>query len=320
MGNTFNSDLIKERKPWLSFLVAILFLVGSAGFFGTAFMYLYIWLFTSIDARQVEEITSNALEYPEHKSTLLILQGILLFAIFGLSAILYKFFYDREAFHFLRFPKKLVLPAALLVSVITFCSILVNEFFIGLNKNLSLPEFASGLEQWAREKEDTANELIEFLTVFDSNQYFLLAVIVIAIIPAVSEELFFRGVLQNILVKISKNPHLAVWLTAIIFSAIHMQFYGFLPRMLLGVIFGYFYIWTGSLVFPMIAHFINNMFSLYLMFLYQGDLTDIDVNSAEHFPWYITVLFALLTVILLYYFKKNFSQPVPNESGVAKNI
>jgi len=80
----------------------------------------------------------------------------------------------------------------------------------------------------------------------------------IAIIPAIGEELFFRGVMQRIFSDWFKNMHVAIFFTAFLFAAIHMQFYGMLPRMMLGVLFGYLYYWTGSLWVPVFAHFLNN--------------------------------------------------------------
>ena len=80
----------------------------------------------------------------------------------------------------------------------------------------------------------------------------------IAILPALGEELMFRGVIQRILTNWTKNYHWGIWITAFLFSAMHMQFYGFLPRMALGAMFGYLLVWTGTMWVPILAHFVNN--------------------------------------------------------------
>jgi membrane protease YdiL (CAAX protease family) len=85
-----------------------------------------------------------------------------------------------------------------------------------------------------------------------------LNIMIIAVLPAISEELIFRGVFQKIFQNIFRSGHLAVWFTSFLFSAIHLQFYGFLPRFILGLIFGYLFLWSRNLWFPVIAHFINN--------------------------------------------------------------
>ena len=145
--------------------------------------------------------------------------------------------------------------------------------------------------------------LTEFLTDFDSTGYFILAIFVIAVIPGIGEELLFRGFLQNILRRIFKNDHVAIWTAAIVFSAIHFQFYGFIPRVLLGALFGYLYVWTGNLLIPICAHFINNSVSLIALYIYQKGLTDIDVESTEALPTVYVLIFSALFVVTLAYFK-----------------
>src|SRR5690554_5832087 len=107
------------------------------------------------------------------------------------------------------------------------------------------------------------------MTRFDNAGDFILALIVIGLIPAVGEELLFRGLVQNQIGAITKNIHVAIWLAAFLFSTFHFQFYGFVPRMFLGVLFGYLYYWSGNLFIAMLAHFINNGLTLILLYMYQ---------------------------------------------------
>jgi hypothetical protein len=92
----------------------------------------------------------------------------------------------------------------------------------------------------------------------DSAGLLALNLLVIAILPALGEELIFRGVMQKILADVFRKKYLAVWITAFFFSFVHLQFYGFLPRLILGLAFGYLYLWSASLWLPIIAHFVNN--------------------------------------------------------------
>ena len=85
-----------------------------------------------------------------------------------------------------------------------------------------------------------------------------LNLVIIAALPAIGEELIFRGVFQKILQNLFRSGHLSVWFTSFLFSAIHFQFYGFLPRFILGLIFGYLFLWSRNIWLPVIAHFINN--------------------------------------------------------------
>ena len=132
------------------------------------------------------------------------------------------------------------------------------------NSKLVFPECMTGIEQWMRQQEDAAAALTERFLSGTSVGTLLVNIGLMALLPACAEELTFRGVMQGLIVESRKtaalkvNSHIAVWVTAILFSAIHMQFYGFVPRMLLGALFGYMLVWTGSLWVPIVMHFVNN--------------------------------------------------------------
>ena len=130
--------------------------------------------------------------------------------------------------------------------------------------------------------------------------------VVIALIPAIGEELTFRGVLQQFLTKRCKNAHVAVWLSAFIFSFIHFQFYGFLPRMFLGLLLGYMFYYSGSLWTSILMHFVNNGVAVVVAFLDYKGLIDVDY---EHFGatsniW-ILMLSLIFTVDLIVFCNKN---------------
>ncbi len=137
------------------------------------------------------------------------------------------------------------------------------------NMNLNFPEFLKGFESWAREAEDKTAQLTKVMTSFESVGDLVLGLIVIALLPAIGEELVFRGMFQNEFFRGTGNIHLSIWVSAIIFSAIHFQFYGFVPRLLLGALFGYLYYWSGTLLIPMFAHFFNNAFGVIMIYLHR---------------------------------------------------
>ncbi len=191
-----------------------------------------------------------------------------------------------------------------LTGLIVISFMFVNAFFIEWNIDMKLPEALSGLEDQMLKLEESAKKLTEQLTQFDNIGQFILALTVIAIIPAIGEELLFRGILQNLLVNVSRNIHLSIWISAFLFSAIHFQFFGFIPRMLLGALFGYLYYWSGNLLYPMVAHFINNGFTLLMIYLYRSDITNFDIENTESVPITTVLIFGVITTALLYYFKK----------------
>lgn len=183
------------------------------------------------------------------------------------------------------------------------------------NQQMSLPAFLEPLEQWMKTAEANAAHLTEqFLSVttFDG---LIINILLMALLPAVAEELTFRGVLQRLIQtqtneainREGKRVHLAIWCTAILFSAIHMQFYGFLPRMLMGALFGYALVWTGSLWIPILMHFTNNAMAVILYFLAirsGWDLEEVDTIGTNDTLW-LGVVSLVLTIIGIYAFRRS---------------
>ena len=152
-------------------------------------------------------------------------------------------------------------------------------------------------------KEADANATIALFLQADNVFAMLLNIGLMALLPAIAEELTFRGTLQQIIAN-SQQPtakvHMAIWATAILFSAIHMQFLGFIPRMLMGAMFGYMFVWTGTLWIPIVMHFTNNAFAIivyYLMANSQEQIAD-NTNIADTFGTGDTLWMGLFSLIL----------------------
>ena len=157
--------------------------------------------------------------------------------------------------------------------LIAFAILLAGMPFITLlsqlNKMLTLPEWLGALEQLMKSFEEaaqaTTNLLLEGRSIWD----FLGNIIFIGAFAAVAEEMFFRGVLQKQLGKLFKNLHTSVWIAAFIFSLMHMQFYGFLPRVVLGAMLGYLFVYSNNLWLPIFVHFLNNALVVALNFFFK---------------------------------------------------
>ena len=138
-----------------------------------------------------------------------------------------------------------------------------------LNQMLVLPQWLSGLELWMKNLEESAqvttNLLLEGTSIWD----LLGNILFIGVFAAVAEEVFFRGALQQLLGKLFKNKHLSVWVTAFIFSLLHMQFYGFLPRIILGAVLGYLFVYSKNLWIPIFVHFLNNALVVIFNFFFR---------------------------------------------------
>ncbi len=300
-----SSDLFDQQRPaWIS--VILIFISAMLGFIviGPLIGFIFSIPFFEGDLMTLQTKLASPADYPELRVPLFIMQGCA--TLFGLIIVpsLYVLAFEKKNILILVKDKPLYSQSILLSIIVVIVFMIPNTFFIEWNANLSMPDFLKNFESWARQNEDRAAELTTFLTTFDSFGNFLLAFVVIAILPGIGEELLFRGMLQPELQRATGNIHAAIWISAILFSAIHLQFFGFVPRMLLGVLFGYLYYWSGNIVVPMLAHFINNGFSVVMIYLYQLGIISINLESGEPAPLVMVALFTVITFGILLYLKK----------------
>jgi uncharacterized protein len=302
------------RRPEHHPVVALLFilLVVALGFIviGPMVGFFVALPFYPGSMMEMLEALQNPADHPELKTPYYIIQG---FATF-IGLIVSPAFYMKANRRSIKdlFTDRSVDWMPILVTVIVVIVFTgMNSVVVEWNANFKFPEFMRDFEIWARGREDLATELTEFLTRFESPFELFIAMIVIAVLPAIGEEIVFRGLIQNELLRATRNVHVSIWVAAILFSAIHIQFFGFVPRMLLGALFGYLYYWSGNLTLAILAHFVNNGFSVLLLYFYQQGAFDYNVESPEALPAHFIMISAICTGGLLYYFYKYFEHRKP---------
>ena len=244
---------------------------------------------------------------PNSWNEFMLLQGINHLGTFLLPALAYWYIIERRSWdQFTTRPVQPVLAVAgsLVVLFVVIAFMPFDGLIIEWNQNLHLPQTLAPLEAWMREKEKGIEGITKYLTTFHTIGQLLVAILVIAVIPAVGEEVLFRGILQRNISYWTGSVHAGVWLAAALFSAIHVQFLGFFPRMLLGALFGYLYVWSGNLWMPMLAHFVNNGFTVLMVFLYQRGITEMDIESTESVPLAAALVSGGMTTALLVYFRR----------------
>ncbi len=185
---------------------------------------------------------------------------------------------------------------AVIIAILPFI-----HWIAGINEMMCLPEWLSGIEDWMKRSEDQAKELTELFLGTTSVSGLMVNLLMIAILPAIGEEFLFRGVLLRLFREWTKNPHVAVLITAFLFSALHMQFYGFLPRFILGIILGYLFVWTRSIWVPVLVHFVNNGIAVVAAWYYARGKIEQDFESigAVEQPFIVISSFAMVLIILL---------------------
>jgi len=174
-----------------------------------------------------------------------------------------------------------------------------------LNQQIILPEALSEIEKMMQSSEVQIAEITEKMLNVSTLGALLFNVFLVAVVPALGEELFFRGTIQRLLSD-WKGALFAIWITAFVFSAIHMQFYGFLPRMLLGAFLGYLLLWSGSLWLPIIAHFVNNSVAVVFYYLKFNGVKVIDVETigTDDTLW-LGIVSGIVCVFLGFLIRKN---------------
>lgn len=174
------------------------------------------------------------------------------------------------------------------------------------NESIKLGASFAKIKAWMRNMQQQNDAMIQKMLATDTLGGLVFNLIAIALIPAIGEELTFRSVLQQFLVKKTRNAHLGILITAIVFSAIHLQFYGFLPRLLLGLFLGYFFYATGSIRTSMLMHFINNGSAVFMYYFAAKNGLDIDIEKMGYSAHPLVLLASLIaTVAILYLVWKN---------------
>lgn len=199
--------------------------------------------------------------------------------LFLIPALLAGYLFYGNGLEYLS-ARKIPVPLTLMFSILVVLgAIPLINFLAEFNMNLSLPEKLSGLEVRIRETEAETEKLMNLFLADTTITRFLINMFMIGVIPAIGEEFFFRGLIQRIFSEWFRNHHPGIMISSILFSFMHFQFLGFIPRILLGLLFGYMLVWTGSIWVPVLAHFVNNSIAVTFYFLFNRGLISGELNT-----------------------------------------
>lgn len=284
------STYFRESSPAMKFVLTLLFCLTG------------LFLFMLIGSIVVFSIYgSAALSYLSNPSpttqdaivSLKILQTCQAIGLFIAPSFLLALYFSSKPLKYLGF-NRINLNLIFLVAVTIIVAFPAINLFASLNELISLP-------QWMNDMEEKAQSLTKAFMNVSSFGGLLVNFIMIAILPALGEELLFRGIIQKLFSEITGKVVWGIIISAFLFSAMHLQFQGFLPRFALGVLLGYFYVWSGSLWLPIIAHFINNSIAIigYTM-IYKGNLpTEAENVGGLSVMWPLGIMSLALVLMLL---------------------
>lgn len=282
--------------------IGILFRLFGIYFVGLAIVTIILQFITGADQQSLADILASSASLQRKQELLILIQTLAPLIQFLLLPLIYIFLYQKQLaadIFVFRTWKPATFFAVSVMLYITFLPVL--GFLVKWNQSWFLPENLYEMERQAK-------EVTELLIQYDSQWGFLKVLFVVAVLPAIGEELFFRGILQNEIRYLTGNIHVAVWTAAIIFSFAHFQFLGFVPRLCLGLMFGYAYVWSGNFWVPVGLHFLNNAATLIMMSAYRDQYDKMSQGGADEVSSSIIVLFVCMTAVITFYLHRLYQQ------------
>ncbi len=254
------------------------------------------------------DLTSVLTDYndPDNIKFLKYLQTLQSFGLFIIPAFIIAFIFHSKSTIYLKFKQVTIRPIILTIVILLASLPIINSLGV-LNEGMHFPEWLQGMENWMKEQEEKAEVITQAFLQMNSVGSLVFIIFMIGILPAIGEELIFRGILQRLFSEWTKNIHWGIIIAATLFSAMHMQFYGFIPRLILGILLGYLFYWSGSIWVPMLGHFVNNTTAVIVYYFYADEMTkEIENFGANQGSFIFLVLgIAIVTPLLYLFYKEN---------------
>ena len=282
--------ILAGRNGWVKGLVWFGIMIG-----------LTVLVMTVWTVLPIEHQTTKALKWFQFVQTI---------ATFLIPPLLIAWLCSQKPKEWLGLEQKAEIPTSRYIGIFIAAIVLMLVALPGINllaywnSQMSLPDWLKPLEDLMRQQEEAAALLTERFLSGRGVEILVANVVLMALLPAMAEEMTFRGVLQRLIakqgatggVRLTARQHAAIWAVAIIFSAIHFQFFGFVPRMLLGAMFGYALCWTGSLWIPITMHFVNNAATVVAFWIICNN--DLNRDMIETFGTGDTMWVGIVSLVL----------------------
>lgn len=264
---------------------------------------------------KIENLASEILK-PENVQVARLIQIITSFFIFPLPALIVAGLNGGSATHNLGFNEAISRSQILLVVFILIAGTMISGALAEVNQLIPIPKSAA---TYFRSLEDNYNKEVLAMSNLKSTFDLVMSLLVLALLPAIFEEMLFRGCLQKIIVSITRSAFGGIFITSIIFSAVHFSYYGFLPRLFLGLMLGYIFYYSKSIWLSILAHFLNNAYAVIGMYMLSrsGQLSTDALE--ETFPWYYGLIGAAIFILVLIQFKKESAKVIARYQHVPAN-
>ncbi|GHT63444.1 hypothetical protein FACS189451_10180 [Bacteroidia bacterium] len=288
----FLKGVFKDSGGVVQFILFIgIVIVGAVA--GSMAAAVFIAFKTGFNIEIINEILAHLADYPVYMREIQFLTQLGAF-IFPALLIAYLFSENYKEYLYLDTPfngSTVFWTILSMIFVLPFLNLIAH-----LNQQMVLPDFLKGVEEYMKSMEETNTQLIESMLRAESIGAIIFNILIVAVFAAIGEEFLFRGALQRIFGQMIRNKHVIIWSAAFLFSFIHFQFYGFVPRLLLGAYFGYLLDYTKNLWIPILAHFTNNFLGVVIFTIYQDDSQQVEAIDALGYgsTWWLSVLSLVL--------------------------
>ena len=274
-------------------LLMVLAVIAFGMFFSIFLASLLIVFKLGIDPEIIKDVQQNLFDYPDIIRETQFLQTL---GFFLFPSIVCSWLFSDNYKEYLKVDQPVYMP----VAVWTIISMIVVVPFLNwtysINQQMVFPEALKGLENWIKESEAAADRMTGLILDTKNLSTIVFNFLAVCVVAAICEEFMFRGLLQTFLGKAIRNPHVLIWTIAVLFSAVHLQFYGFITRMLLGAWLGYLMYYTKTIWIPVLAHFTNNFIGVGEYYLFQntpGEMQKIDAIGTGSTLWLSAASLAL---------------------------
>src|SRR5882724_4027879 len=254
-----------NNSKGISYSAGFFMLIGFAiaGLLLASIISIPVW--TSMTGKSIKAMESGMSD-PTNSNAMKVIQSISAVVGFFIPAIFTAFLLNRKPFRLVGFAGRITLQQVGLVFVIMITALFVSGFLSYVNELIPVTE---AMKLKFIKMEGDYNRQVEAIIGLNSTGEYIIALVVIAFLPALCEETLFRGGLQNFLTRSTKIPWLSIIIVSLIFSAAHFSYYGFLSRVFLGIVLGLLYQYSGKIWLNILAHFFNNAFALTALYIYR---------------------------------------------------
>jgi membrane protease YdiL (CAAX protease family) len=254
----------------------------------------------------------NIILQPEHSNMAQFANALASIIAFGVPCVILAFFSEGTLVQNLGFKKNIQIEQIGLVVLIALTGLLLSGSLGDITEKLT---WSTSIRNWADGLEAQYKKALMAMTQMKSLVDLLFAIIAVALIPAVVEELFFRATLQKIIIDWSGKPIVSIIITAIIFSAFHFSYFGFLSRMSLGIVIGFVYFFSKNIWLPILLHFINNGIGIIALFLVKADAKKVETVVEGNLSYY----WVFVAIIAVYILLKKLNK-ISHHAGLEKSV